>query len=121
MGNSNLFTPIITSLAISLGLTLLFESIFFFIVGKRNKKDLLLVILVNTLTNPIVVLFYWIAYYCPNLNQHIALIPLEIFAILTEGFIYSRYAQSINRPYLFSLAANLFSFSLGFILQLIVR
>jgi len=119
MGSSNLFSPVIYSLAISLVLTILFEGIFFFIIGKRDKKDFLLVILVNSLTNPVVVLFYWIAFYAPNWNPNIALIPLEIFAVFTEGFVYKKYARSLKRPYLFSLAANAFSFSLGFIIQLI--
>jgi len=114
---------LLTALGISLGLTVLFEVGFFLIAGvagfvdKRNKKDLLLVILVNTLTNPIVVLLYWIAYYNTNWNTVLVLIPLEVFAVLTEGFIYSRYAVSIKRPFLFSLAANAFSFTLGYLLQ----
>jgi len=108
---------LLTALAISLVLTVLFEVGFYLVIGKRNKKDILLVILVNTLTNPIVVLLYWIAYFNTNWNTVLVLIPLEVFAVLTEGFIYGRYAQSIKRPFLFSLAANVFSFSLGFIIQ----
>jgi len=108
---------ILTSLAISLALTLLFEIGFYFIVGKRDKKDLLLVVLVNTLTNPIVVLVYWIAHFNTNWSTVLILTPLEVFAVLTEGYIYDRYAQSIKRPFLFSLGANVFSFSLGFLLQ----
>ena len=111
---------LLTALGISLGLTLIFEVGFFFIVGKRNKKDVLLVVLVNTLTNPIVVLLYWIAFFSTNWNTTAIIIPLEVFAVLTEGFIYKKYAQSIKRPFLFSLAANAFSFSLGMIIQRLI-
>jgi len=108
---------LLTALAISLALTVLFEVGFFFIVGKRNRKDLLLVVLVNTLTNPIVVLLYWIMSYNTNWNTTLVIAPLEVFAVLTEGFIYGRYAKSIKRPFLFSLGANTFSFTLGLIIQ----
>ena len=108
---------ILKALAISLALTLIFEISFFLAIGKRNKKDLLLVVLVNTLTNPIVVLLYWIIYFNTNWNILLILILLELFAIGTEGFIYRKNAKTINRPFLFSIAANIISFSLGFIIQ----
>jgi len=108
---------LLTALAISLGLTLIFEVGFFLLTGKRNKKDILLVILVNTLTNPIVVLLYWVAYFNTNWNTAVIKVPLELFAILTEGFIYMKCAQSIKRPFIFSLTANAFSFTLGILIQ----
>lgn len=46
---------LLTSLAYSLLLTLIIETSFFLIIGKRRKKDLILVCLVNILTNPPVV------------------------------------------------------------------
>ena len=113
-------TALLTALAISLCLTLLFEVGFFLIIGKRNKKDLLLVILVNTLTNPLVVLIYWIAYHNTNWNTAIIKVPLEVFAVLTEGYIYKKYAQTIKRPFVFSLAANTISFTLGLLIQQIM-
>ena len=113
-------TALLTALAISLCLTIVFEAVFFFIVGKRDKKDLLLLVLVNTLTNPIVVLFYWLAYAYTNWNVILVIIPLEVFAIVTEGFIYKKNARSIKRPFLFSLAANAFSYTLGLLLQTFV-
>jgi len=131
---------LLSVLAISLGLTLIFETGFYLIAGIRNRKnrtlrdtkrnsffgiqwnrkDFLLVILVNTLTNPAVVLLYWLAYYYTNWNTTIIKIPLELFAVLTEGFIFMRYTQSIKRPFLFSLAVNIFSFTLGVIIQQII-
>ena len=111
---------ILVALAFSLLLTLVFEIGFFFITGKRNRKDLLLVILVNILTNPIVVLVYWIIALYTDWNTTIAKIPLELFAVITEGIYFKKYGQSFKRPFLFSLAANAFSFSLGLILQLFI-
>jgi len=111
---------LLTALAISLGLTIIFEVGFYLLIGKRNKKDLLLVILVNTLTNPVVVLLYWIAFFNTNWNTTIIKAPLEIFAVLTEGYIYYKHAQTIKRPFIFSLAANAISFSLGLLIQQII-
>ena len=108
---------LLVALATSLALTLIFEIVFFFLAGKRNKKDLLLVVMVNVLTNPIVVLLYWLSVMYTDWNKTIVKIPLELFAVLTEGFYYKKYAQSFKRPFLFSLAANAFSFSIGVLLQ----
>jgi len=105
------------SLGLSLALTIGFEAGFFLLIGKRNKKDLLLLLLVNILTNPIVVLLYWLAASFTDWNIYIVLIPLELFAVVTEGYYYKKYGQSFRRPFLFSLAANAFSFGIGWLLQ----
>ena len=111
---------LLIALVFSLALTLALEIGFFFLTGKRNKKDLLLVVMVNVLTNPVVVLLYWLAALYTTWNTTIVKIPLELFAFLTEGFYFRKYGQSFKRPFLFSLAANAFSFLLGILLQLLV-
>ena len=108
------------SLAISLVLTIVFESGFFLAIGKRDKKDLLLLLLVNVITNPIVVLSFWLIVLFTNLNPYIMLIPLELFAVLFEGYHYKKYGRSFRRPYLFSLAANMFSFGIGELIQRLI-
>ena len=106
------------ALAISLFLTVVFETVFFFITGKRVKKDLLLVILVNVLTNPVVVLLYWLSVLYTDWNRTLVKIPLEIFAVLTEWYYYKKYGQTFKRPFVFSVTANAFSFTVGVLLQL---
>ena len=110
---------LLTSLASSLILTIILEAAFFLIIGKRDKKDLLLLLLVNVLTNPVVVLSFWLAVLYTDLNRYIILIPLELFAVLTEGYYYKRYGQDFRRPYLFSTAANVFSFAAGVLIQML--
>ncbi|MCL2151945.1 MAG: hypothetical protein FWH57_03130 [Oscillospiraceae bacterium] len=105
------------SLAISLALTLVLESGFFFLTGKRNKKDLMLVSLVNIITNPVVVLSYWLIVMYADIEPVIVLIPLELFAMIIEGCYYKKYGQSFKRPYFFSIAANVFSFAAGLLFQ----
>jgi len=108
---------LLTSLALSLALTLVFEAGFFLLIGKRDKKDLLLLLLVNVLTNPVVVLSFWLVALYTEWNPYIVLILLELFAVLTEGYYYKRYGRSFRRPYLFSVAANTFSFGIGLLIQ----
>ena len=109
---------LITSLGLSLALTVAFEAGFFFLTGKRDKKDLLLLLLVNVITNPVVVLSFWLAASYTNWNGYIVLIPLELFAVLTEGYYYKKYGNSFRRPFVFSLAANMVSFWAGEFIQL---
>jgi len=108
---------LIIALYISLILTLIVEISFFFIIGKRNKKDLLLVALVNILTNPAVVLTYWILTLYIGINSILAKIVLEFLAVIAEGYYYRKYGIDFKHPYLFSIAANAISFGTGMFLQ----
>jgi len=110
---------LLISLAVSLAMTIVLETGYFLLTGKRNKKDLLLVVLVNVLTNPVVVLSYWLAVAYAGLNRFVVIVPLEILAVLTEGYLYKKHGQEFKRPYGFSLFANLFSFGTGFLIQMI--
>ena len=105
------------SLAVSLILTLALETGFFLLIGKRNKKDLSLVVLVNILTNPVVVSLYWLALQYTAVDRIITTVLLELFAVLTEGFCYNMFGKDFRYPYFFSAAANVFSFGIGLILQ----
>ena len=111
---------IIVSLITSLALTIALEVGFFLLTGKRDKKDMLLVILVNVVTNPVVVLLYWLASLYTNWNLVLVIIPLEIFAILVEGYCYNKYGRGFKRPYIFSAAANMFSYWMGVLIQFLI-
>ena len=120
---------LVISLILSLVSTIVLEGGFFFLANALrplklftlayDKKDLLLTVLVNVLTNPVVVLTYWLAALYTNWNLAIVLIPLEIFAILTEAYIYRKCGRSFRHPLIFSIAANAFSFSAGVLIQLL--
>ena len=112
---------LLIALTLSLALTLTLEIAFFLLTKKRNKKDLFLLFLVNVLTNPIIVLSFWLVGFYTNWDAYIVLIPLELFAVLTEGYYYKKYGCDFRRPYLFSLAANMFSFWIGVLIQHLFR
>jgi len=116
---------IIISLIVSLALTLILEVGFFLIVrsikGKHDKKDLALVVMVNILTNPAVVLLYWLAILYTDINYAIIIAPLEISAVFIEGYIYKKRGRYFKHPYIFSIAANAFSFGIGVLTQIIIQ
>ena len=108
---------LLAALVISLFLTLIFEVGFFLLTGKRNKRDLLLVCLVNVLTNPVAVLFYWLAVLYTEWNSVIVKIALEFCAITVEGYYYKNYGEEFRHPFAFSIVANVFSFGIGLFIQ----
>ena len=81
--------PII--MLICLVCTIIVESIVAIILGIRNKQDILIIILVNIMTNPLVTSIptYFYAEYNENYRV-ISLILLEIFAFISEGFVYKK-------------------------------
>lgn len=105
--------PIFTALALSLGLTLVLELTFALLSGVRGRP-LLLVALVNLLTNPAVVFFYFLLSQRSALPRMAVQLPLEGAAILTEALCYARCSgRDFPHPWRFSLLANLFSYGTG--------
>jgi hypothetical protein len=103
-------------LLLSLGCTLVLELLFAVALGKRGK-DLLLVCLVNVMTNPVVVLVYYLAVHFTALQPVLVKAVLEAFAVLAEAYLYKTYGSRFRRPLLFSLGANMFSFWTGELLS----
>ena len=96
---------------LSLFLTLLFE-LLVAAAFRVKGKDLLLVLLVNILTNPAAVLFSLLAG-----NSGIVQLFIEAVVILTEGWYYKKYSCKIKNGFVFSVAANVVSYGLGFFLN----
>jgi hypothetical protein len=111
-------SDLVKSLVVSLAFTLAAELLFALLLGKRGK-DLALVSLVNILTNPPVVLLYFLASAYTALSPALLKASLEIAAVLVEAFCYRKYGGNFRRPLLFSLGANAFSFGLGELIVLI--
>ena len=95
--------------------TIIIEIFFAFLFKVRKKKDFLNIILVNMITNPIVVITsMYIGLKCGLIYRNISLIILEISTVIIEGFIYYKYLnyRKIN-PYLLSFLLNLLSYFIG--------
>ena len=105
------------ALGVSLALTLAVE-LGFALLCRHRGRTLLLVALVNVLTNPLVVqaALLWRQYALPGYAAAVAV--LEVLAVLIEGLIYQKSRRGFARPYVFSLAANVLSFGLGLLLRM---
>ncbi len=102
---------------ICLLLTIIFEVVIGLIIGIRNKKDILNIILVNMLTNPLVTSIptAFLFYFSP-LVSNISLVILEILTVIVEGFIYKKvFMYKRINPYLISIILNGCSYLLGLI------
>ena len=108
------WTVLVQALAISLGMTLVLELTFALFWGIRDHHDLWLAVFVNVLTNPIVVfVYYYVRIRRFPLNYGWITIGMEAFAVVTEALLYKKFSRTIQRPWLFSLSANAFSYAVG--------
>ena len=101
--------------------TIIIELIIGFILNIKDKKDIFYIILVNIITNPIVVLIPTIIYIKYGyIYRNIVLCILEILTVLTEGFIYYKVFKykKIN-PFIISLLLNLSSYLIGEIINIL--
>ncbi len=113
---------ILMIMLISLCSTIIIETIVAFIIGFRKKIDFINVILVNLLTNPIVVsVSLAINILCGLFYRHVAMIFLELGAFLVEGYIYTKYLKynKLN-GFVVSLILNIFSYCLGLLINFII-
>ena len=103
-------------------LTVIIEVILALIIGIRNKKDIIIVILVNLFTNPFVTIIPFIFnIYCGIMYKKISLIILEILIVLLEGYIYKKsLIKNKPNPYILSLILNVASYGVGFIINYLI-
>ncbi|MFI3168082.1 MAG: hypothetical protein R3Y32_08220 [Bacillota bacterium] len=93
---------VLSTLATELSVALIF---------KVKKTDLYIVALSNILTNPLVVLLYYL--FAHGMPYEIIIIAiLEITAIITEWIIYKK-RTSIASPAVFAVVANAVSYGIG--------
>lgn len=108
-------------MTLSLSATIVIETLLSFILGVR-KKDLFTVILVNVVTNPLVVtipLYFNIEYGI--ISRRIVLVILELLTVIVEGLIYKSMLdyKKVN-PYILSVILNLTSYLSGIIINSII-
>ena len=98
---------------ISLLLTWVIEIPVGYVLGLRGRKCLLLMLLVNLLTNPAAVLLHLLG---------VSQIPIEIGVVIVEALVYRWFSKDgkwkISHPVLLSVAANVISWTSGILIQL---
>lgn len=106
----------LTSLALSLGITLLFEVPLAFVLGIRKKIDLLCVVLVNIVTNPSLVLILNL-FSLRSVPPWYLIAGLEAAAVALEAFFYQKcLSRCPMHPLLLSLILNGISYLGGYLL-----
>ena len=105
----------IHALLVSLALTLAIEVPAAWLLGLRSLSMLRLSVLVNCLTNPLVVYIYWLL--APVASGAAVWLPLETAAVLIEGALYRSCGAPLHHPFLFSLLLNALSYGLGVLIQ----
>ena len=98
---------------VSLLLTIIIELVVAVMVGIRNQDDIRLVVLVNVLTNPVVVLTYYLLTNHTVWNTIYIILVLEVAAVFVEGFCYQKCSKKIRHPYLLSFGLNGISYLIG--------
>lgn len=107
----------VKTFAVCLGMSILLEMGVALLAGIRGRKNLLIVALVQIMTNPLAVLaMLWCMF---NLRWHHAAyeLSIECVVVIVEWLIYKKFLTSLKRPFVFSLAANYFSYSFGIVLN----
>ena len=107
------------TMAVCLSLTIIIEVLIALILGVRAKKDILNVVLVNVVTNPIVVTVPYLIYILFNYDIYkYSIYILEVLAFITEGLIYLKVLdyKKIN-PILLSAVLNLSSYGFGLLMD----
>ena len=102
--------------------TLIIECLLSFILRVKDKKDYLNIILVNLLTNPLLVSFTILSGVMISMEFRMILtIIMEILAFIVEGFIYYKTLKykKLN-GFVLSLLLNLASYFVGGIFNSII-
>ena len=102
--------------------TLVVELVVALLLKVKTKMDIINIVLVNILTNPLLVSTINLISINYGLKiAYIFLLIFEIFVVFIEGFIYRKYLdyKRIN-PYLLSFILNLSSYLFGLLINLFI-
>ena len=117
--------PLVQSLILSLVLTEAYELMFCALVWRLRGRELAVCALVNAVTNPPVVLCYWLSKQWLAARGAAGYMPavvavLEISAVTVEWLFYRR-CTNAKHPFLLSLTANAFSYGMGLLINLLIN
>ena len=97
-----------------LGSTIVIEGVLAFLCGVRKRSDQLIVLLVNVLTNPLLVsIGYLILLRFGRTTYDAATAVMEIAVVFVEGWIYKKFLTDRKHQFWLSLFLNAGSFLIG--------
>lgn len=109
-------------MAICLGVTIIIEATSAYIIGYRDKKSIVNIILANVITNPLVVVsVYLIGLFYGSRVREIYEYSLEAAVVFAEGLLYLKTLKKgrIN-PFLLSVILNALSYGAGLIINIFI-
>lgn len=107
-------------LVISLFLTVIFEEMFVIILRLRDKRTLLLIALINLLTNPPAVLSYYLFRQYTNYSTLFFTVVVEVVVIFVEFLYMKGYGKEIKHPFWLAISINIFSYTIGKVINIIL-
>ena len=115
-----MFIDVFQMFAVSLGATIVLEALVMLLLREQYKKNLLLLVLVNILTNPAAVYLSYLGKYFTGLSDMLIQFPIEIVVVIIEVKIYTWFSKDenwlIKNPVLLGILANVFSWSIGLLM-----
>ena len=118
----NYTIELIKTFATALILTIIVEEILALILGFRAKLEFVIILLVNTLTNPLMMLYYtFIRSMFPDFNGILLQLPGELLVVIIEAYVFKKMGKtkdySFDHPLLLSIALNAVSWTIGILLE----
>lgn len=117
-----MISEIIIHLSICLICTIIIETLVALLLKINKTKDIINIILVNIMTNPVLNSLYLLfEYKLPKDYIIISLIVMELLVFIIEGTIYKKYLsyKKLN-PYIISLILNISSYTIGLLISKII-
>jgi len=108
---------------VSLVLTLVIELAVLLLLRENSRRNIVLLILANVLTNPVAVFLAWLGNVYGGLGRQIWFqIPIEIVVVFVEAGIYWMFSKEkeweIRHPICLAVVANMVSWLCGVAIQL---
>ena len=102
----------------TLSLTIIIELIVAIILGIKDKKDILNIILINCVTNPIINYLMLVVYYFikNNIIIYMFIFVFESLVVICEYYYFKKYLIYNRNKLLLSFILNISSFLFGLIM-----
>lgn len=111
----------IISLTVSLVLTLIIELSISWILGIRNRNNIIVVICVNICTNPVVVYIANCMLYFEIEVYNLIIMIMELLVVIVEYQMYKKYLTNYQKsPFILSIVNNAISYGLGVLINIIL-
>lgn len=109
---------ILSTIAISLGITLAAELLTAWLMRVRKRSDIVLVILVNIITNPVVMYCFIVGgIFLKKRMLWGIIVGMELGACAAEAVLYRKYLKSEISPWKLSVLTNTVSFTAGLVIK----